>query len=72
MNLRRRLNLLDDLDDVFVVELVILADLLRLVLDGRTPHERVLHLLNDRPMNLVAEVLHLKEILVVNLIVETD
>jgi hypothetical protein len=48
------------LNDVLVVEDVVLADLLRLVLDGRPPHERVLHLLDDGPVNLVAKILDLK------------
>ncbi len=30
--------LFDDLDDVFVFEHVLASDLLRIVLDGRTPH----------------------------------
>ncbi len=54
------LDFLDDLDDVFVVELMILANLLRLVLDRGAPHEGVLHLFNDGSMHFVTEVLNLK------------
>ncbi len=43
---------------VLVVQDVILSDLLRLVLDGRSPDQRVLELLDDGPVELVAEVLH--------------
>jgi hypothetical protein len=55
------LDLLDNLDDVFVVQLMVLADLLRLVLHRGAPHQRVLHLLNDRTMNLVTEILNLNK-----------
>ena len=54
------LDFFDDLNDVFVVEDVILADLLRLMLDGRAPHESVFHLLDDGTMDLVTEILNLK------------
>lgn len=52
---------LDDLDDILVVELMILADLLRLVLDGGAPHEGVLHLLDNRSMHFVTKVLNLNK-----------
>lgn len=48
------------MDDVFVVQDVVLADLLGLVLHRRAPDESVLHLLDDRAMDLVTEVLDLK------------
>ena len=53
------LDFLDDLDDILVVELMILADLLRLVLDGGAPHEGVLHLFDNSSVHFVTEVLNL-------------
>ena len=38
---------LDDLHDILVVELVLLADPLRLVLYRATPHQGVLQILHD-------------------------
>jgi len=37
--LPHRLDFLDNLDDIFVVEDVFFAHLLRLMLDGRSPHQ---------------------------------
>ena len=51
------LDLLDNLHNVLVVEDVVLADLLRLVLDRGPPHQGVLELLEDGLVNLVAKVL---------------
>ena len=51
------LHLLDNLDYVLVVEDVVLAHPLGLVLDRGAPHQGVLELLEDGPMDLVAEVL---------------
>ena len=51
-------DLLDNLHDVLVLQPVVLADLLRAVLDGGAPHERILELLSDALVDAVAEVLH--------------
>lgn len=51
------------MDDVFVVEDMVFADLLGLMLDRRPPDESVLHLLDDGAMDLVTEVLNLKEVI---------
>ena len=54
------LNSLDNLDDILVIKLMIFSNFLWLMLDGGAPHQRVLHLLDDRTMNLVTKVLNLK------------
>jgi len=41
-----------------VMEHVVLADPHRLVLGTGSPHKRILELIDDRPMDLVAEILH--------------
>ena len=47
---------LDDLHHILVVKQVVLAHLLRLVLDRRAPHPRKLELLHEAAMDLVAQV----------------
>ena len=54
------LNSLDNLDDILVIKLMVFSNFLGLMLDGGAPHQRVLHLLDDRTMNLVTKVLNLK------------
>ncbi|KAJ8530370.1 hypothetical protein ON010_g14542 [Phytophthora cinnamomi] len=60
------LHLLHDLHDVFVLELVLLADLLRLVLAGRTPDPGVLEFLEQRLVDTLAEILDRGRLLVQN------
>ena len=52
------LDSLHNLDHVLVIEHMVLADTLRLVLHRGAPHQRVLQVLDDGPVDLVAEVLH--------------
>jgi len=47
-----------DLNDVFIVELVVLANFLRLMFHRRTPDNSILELLHDAPVDLVTEVIH--------------
>ena len=54
------LNSLDNLYDILVIKLMIFSNFLRLMLDGGAPHQRVLHLLDDRTMNFVTKVLDLE------------
>ena len=51
------LDFLDNLYNVLVIEGVVFAHLLRLVLDRGPPHQSVLELLEDGPVDLVAKVL---------------
>ena len=53
--------LFDELNDILVLEQVVFANFLRVVLDGRTPHQRVLELLHNALVNAVAEVRDLHE-----------
>ena len=50
------IDLFDNLDDVFVGELVVEADALWIVLNGLTPHKGALELPNDAFVNGVAEI----------------
>ena len=54
----KSLDSLDNLHHVLVMKHVLLAHPLRLVLHGGPPHQRVLQVLQDAPVNLVAEVLN--------------
>ena len=50
--------LLDDLYDILVLQLVVLATALRVVLDAGAPDDRALHLFQKSLVNSVAEVLN--------------
>ena len=50
-------DILYNLDNILVMKNMIFANTLRLVLDTGSPHEGMLQLLDDCPVNLVAEVL---------------
>ena len=56
-NFAGSLDSLHNLDHVLVIEHMILADTLRLVLHRGAPHQRVLQVFDDGPVDLVAEVL---------------
>lgn len=59
MNNTTRVRLfLDKLDDIFIVDGVVDADALRRVLGAGAPHQRVLQLGGQGPMDGVADVLH--------------
>ena len=57
-NFAGSLDSLHNLDHVLVIEHMVLADTLRLVLHRGAPHQRVLQVFDDGPVDLVAEVLH--------------
>ena len=52
------LDSLDNLHHVLVMQHVLLAHPLRLVLHGGPPHQGVLQVLQDAPMNLVTKILN--------------
>ena len=54
--------LLDDLYDILVLQLVVLAAALRVVLDAGAPDDRALHLFQKSLVNSVAEVLNRAEL----------
>ena len=49
------------LDDVFIMQHMLLANLLRAMLDRRAPYQCILELLDDALMYPVAKVLHLHD-----------
>ena len=49
------------LDDVFIMQHMLLADLLRAMLDRRAPYQCILELLDDALVYPVAKVLHLRD-----------
>ena len=56
-NFAGSLDSLHNLDHVLVIKHMVLADTLRLVLHRGAPHQRVLQVFDDGPVDLVAEVL---------------